>query len=51
MSFDLFGGERALLMDVQRLGPQRAVPPLAGGRPCGLAAAFEGHPWGLVVTA
>lgn len=44
LSLDLFGGERALLMDIQRLWPQRAVSPLRRGRARGLAACFEGHP-------
>lgn len=51
LSLDLFGGECALLMDVQRLWPQCAVSAFRGGWSWGLAADFEGHPRWLGITA
>lgn len=50
LSLDLFCWERALLMDVQRLRPQRAVSPFRGGWTWSFAASFEGHPWWLGIT-
>lgn len=45
LSLDLFGGECALLMDIQSLRPQRTVPVFSGSGTCCLAAGFEGHAW------
>ena len=47
LSLDLLGGEGALLVDVQALGPQGAVPALGGGGAGPLAAGSQVHPWRL----